>query len=327
MAPLKTCDMPISLWSPSEVLRLDPNSSGFTCIGYAPSKGRRCHNPIASANRQEAANILREMSMLDPHSESLDKRLEGLAPRLLCRRWHQNQASNMKTLWRNEIEKHYPATVRIERYAIVERYSVIYAPSVAATSTLVRMRAEPRTTSQTTSLAAHSSVQVSAPEPLPVAPITEARRRTRSHNDLNGQESRPQAEPSPTSSTQPDVTLQERNLPEPNSPPTSPVSESTRNTSSTAPQDRTAISREALHESSSIEPVTEPTTKQEPPEEPLHAHTRRTIEGDCSICCEELSTDDATVWCKAQCRQNFHVDCINTWHGFQGEWKKSCPYW
>ena len=266
--------------------------------------------------------------MLNPHSESLDKRLEGLAPRLLCRRWHQNQASDMKTLWRNEIEKHYPATVRIERYAIVERYSVIYAPSVAATSTIVRPRAEPRTTSQTTAFVAHSSVQASALEPLRVAPISEARTRTRRSNDLNGQESRPQAEPSPPSSTPPDVTLQERNLPEPNSPPTSPVTESTRNTSSTAPQDSTAISREVSHESSSVEPVVpEPTTKQEPPEEPLHTHTRRAIEGDCSICCEELRSDDATVWCKAQCRQNFHAGCINTWLVFQEEWRKSCPYW
>ena len=260
--------------------------------------------------------------MLDPHSESLDKRLEGLAPRLLCRRWHQNQAADTKTLWRNEIEKHYPATVRIERY------SVIYAPSVAAASRLVRTRAEPRTTSQTTSLVAHSSVQVSAPEPLPVAPITEARRGTRSNNDLNGQESRQQAEPNPTSSTQPDVTLQERNLPENTSPPRPPVTdEPTADPSGTAPQDRTAISREVLHESSSVEPVPVSTKKQEPPEEPLHTHARRAIEGDCSICCEELSSDDATVWCKAQCRQNFHADCIDTWLGFQGEWKKSCPYW
>ena len=78
--------MPVPLWSPSEVLQLDLNSSGSTCIGYAPSKGRRCHNPIAYDNRQEAVNILTAMSLLDPHSKRIDKRLDELAPRLLCRR-------------------------------------------------------------------------------------------------------------------------------------------------------------------------------------------------------------------------------------------------
>ena len=267
--------------------------------------------------------------MLDPHSKRLDKRLEGLAPRLLCRRWHQNQAADMRTLWRSQIERYHPAIVRIERYAIVERYTVVYAPSVAATSTLVRTRAKPRTTGQTTSLAAHSPVQVLAPEPLPVATIIEERRRTRRSNDLNGHESRQQVESNPTSSTQPDVTLQGRNLPENNSPPTSPVIEPTRGTSGALPQESTATRGEAAHERTSVEHVPEPITKEEPHEEPLHAHARRAIKGDCSICREELSSSDATVWCKAQSRHNFHAACLNTWHGFQEaeERIKTCPYW
>ncbi|KAM0797364.1 hypothetical protein BDR22DRAFT_465115 [Usnea florida] len=326
--------MPLPVWSPIEVLQLDLNSSGFTCIGYAPSKGRRCHNPIACANRQEAANILREMSMLDPHSKRLGKRLEELASRLLCRRWHQNQATDMKTLWRRQIDRHYPATVCtatvcIERYAIVERYTVVYASSVAPTSTVGRTRASPRTTGQTTSLVARSPVRALAPEPLSVATITEPRTRTSRINDLDGQESPQQAESTPTSPTQPDSPLQERTLPEPNSPPTSPVTEPTRNTSDTAaPQESTAARGEPARETSSPEHIPEPTPKPESHEEPSPHPARRPIEGECHICHEDFSSDDATVWCKAQCGQNFHEECIRTWHEFSKAHarKKECPY-
>ena len=322
--------MPLPLWLPSEVLQLDLNSSGFTCIGYAPSKGRRCHNPIACANRQEAANLLREMSMLDPHSKRLDKRLEELARRLLCRRWHQNQAADMKTLWRREIDKDYPATVRVERYAIVERYTIVYASSVAPTSTMVRTRAKPRTTGQTTSLVARSPVRAFAPEPLPLATITEPRTRTRRSNDPDGQGPPQQAESSPPSPTQPDLTRQERTLPEPSSPPTSPVTEPTRDTSDTAaPQESTAARGEAARGTSSPEHNPEPTPNPKPHEEPLPHPARRAIEGECHICHEDFSSDEATVWCKAQCHQNFHEECIRTWHAFQKAQvhKKECPYW
>ena len=320
--------MPLPLWSPSEVLQLDPHSSGFTCIGHAPSKGRRCHNPIAYANRQEAANILKEMSTLDPHSKRLDKRFEKLAPRLLCQKWHQNQAADMKALWRREIDRHFPATVRIERYTIVERYTVVYAPSVAPSSTTVRTRA----IGQSTSLLARSPVPAFALEPLPVTTITETRARATRSNDLNRQESRQQAEPSPTSSNQPDSTLQERTLPEPNSPPMSPVTEPARPTPNpAAPQETTPPRADPPHERPPPEPIhiPAPTQNPNPHEDPLPLSARRAIEGDCSICCEELGNGDATVWCKAQCRQNFHEECIETWHGTQevlGR-RRGCPYW
>ena len=98
--------MPTPQWEPAEVLRLDPYSSGFTCIGYAPSKGRRCRNPIACANRQDSAKILLEISKLDPQSQRVDDELEDLASRLLCRRWHQDQALDMKRQWRRNIESY-----------------------------------------------------------------------------------------------------------------------------------------------------------------------------------------------------------------------------
>lgn len=204
-------------WAPGDFLDLDPNSSTFTCVGYAPSKGRRCRNAIACVNRQEAAKLLLQMSRLDPHSPRLDDKLDELASRLLCRRWHQNQAADMKRKWRCGIESH---------------------------------------------LAAENSRREEE-EPA-------GRRNNESNED------------------------------------------------------------EAEEEGESEENASEiPTLEQRAQAEAHHTHDRRAIEGDCSICCEDLSSGGDTVWCRAQCRQNFHADCIGIWHTSQeadGR-RKTCPYW
>ena len=58
---------------------------------------------------------------------------------------------------------------------------------------------------------------------------------------------------------------------------------------------------------------------------------RKAIEGDCSICCEDLVANNGhdITWCKARCGQNFHTDCVDEWHAFQHRDKtvKTCPYW
>ena len=55
----------------------------------------------------------------------------------------------------------------------------------------------------------------------------------------------------------------------------------------------------------------------------------REVEGDCSICREDLLGGGDIVYCRAQCRQNVHADCVNLWHASQevdGR-TKTCPYW
>lgn len=95
-----------SSWDASDVLKVDPNAPGFTCVGWAPSKGRRCHNSIAAANRQEAAKLLSRISKLDPSSSRIEDLLDSLAPRLLCKRHHQNQACDFTEKWNDRIERY-----------------------------------------------------------------------------------------------------------------------------------------------------------------------------------------------------------------------------
>ncbi|CAF9932291.1 MAG: hypothetical protein HETSPECPRED_008324 [Heterodermia speciosa] len=90
-------------WNPYSVL--DIEKSGTICYGWAPSQNRECHNPVALANRQSAERLLSIMSNVHP-SDLLcsETRLEELAPLLLCRRYHQDQATGVVRRWKKDIE-------------------------------------------------------------------------------------------------------------------------------------------------------------------------------------------------------------------------------
>lgn len=54
---------------------------------------------------------------------------------------------------------------------------------------------------------------------------------------------------------------------------------------------------------------------------------RKPIEGDCPICCEELSAETETiVWCQAACGNNLHKSCFDQWASARGHGRVTCPY-
>jgi hypothetical protein len=77
------------------ILDLHPQN-GITCVGYAPSQGRRCQNPINKNNRAVASSRL-IISGTCSH-EQLFVELETLAERLCCWR-HGNQAGGITQQW------------------------------------------------------------------------------------------------------------------------------------------------------------------------------------------------------------------------------------
>ena len=97
-----------SQWDPEAVLGIGQVSSGITCVGYAHSKNRRCHNAIAAENRERATNLLKQMSKMDVSSpeveKSVEKSLKDLAGFLLCKNNHQDQSSSFVGIWRNKIK-------------------------------------------------------------------------------------------------------------------------------------------------------------------------------------------------------------------------------
>lgn len=54
---------------------------------------------------------------------------------------------------------------------------------------------------------------------------------------------------------------------------------------------------------------------------------RKPIEGDCPICFSGLSEErEAVVWCRAECGQNMHQECFETWARSKGSGGKvTCP--
>ncbi|KAH0368468.1 hypothetical protein KCU65_g4004, partial [Aureobasidium melanogenum] len=54
---------------------------------------------------------------------------------------------------------------------------------------------------------------------------------------------------------------------------------------------------------------------------------RKPTEGDCPICCEELSQEKETiVWCQAACGNNLHKTCFDQWAATKGHGQVTCPY-
>lgn len=56
---------------------------------------------------------------------------------------------------------------------------------------------------------------------------------------------------------------------------------------------------------------------------------RKPCEGECPICCDDMSIDEQTVWCRAAsgCGNNLHKECFNNWAASRSEgWHVTCPY-
>lgn len=54
---------------------------------------------------------------------------------------------------------------------------------------------------------------------------------------------------------------------------------------------------------------------------------RKPCEGDCPICCEELSESaEPIVWCRAACGNNLHKSCFDQWAATKRGVKVPCPY-
>ena len=87
-------------WDAEEVLGINNPAKGhWTCVGHAPSKGRRCEIMAAQHNRAAAAVLLRSLAQGSNTDQELRDVLHEIAERLLCRCFHQDQADYVATRW------------------------------------------------------------------------------------------------------------------------------------------------------------------------------------------------------------------------------------
>ncbi|KAE9365553.1 hypothetical protein N431DRAFT_431006 [Stipitochalara longipes BDJ] len=96
------------LWDPTTTLRIintDPGYQCITCVGHAPSKGRRCRIAIRSDNRDFITNTLDEIAYLSPSSPAVLSRLRSIAAAGLCVRYHQGQVETVVMQWQRKMQQ------------------------------------------------------------------------------------------------------------------------------------------------------------------------------------------------------------------------------
>lgn len=324
---------PSSQWNASEVLGIDPHSLGFTCVGHAKTQGRRCRNVIAKDNRGEAARILQTMGERNVETADFDDSLESLATCLLCRRWHvrdEHQISSKIAQWRRAIET-FRATENARRMpAPAAEMSASATTIVPQTTTpclidtLESLRREIVALNERYANALQlASSEVSSSSPQPPRPLNA------------GQTS------SQTRQTSP---VEDRNTREE---PAAPSRSAPAESGVAPPMTTQNLSEE--EQSQDIHPRTSTPEARRPSPNPVHGlpvdgvppTTRmegvarslnviqHPIEGDCPICCEDLTHGIEISWCQGQCGQNFHADCVGLWLATREDdyRPQTCPNW
>ena len=277
--------------------------------------------------------MLLKMSNLHPQSQRVDYLLEEVASRLLCRRWHQDQAAGITRQWQDNIDDYQAAEDdrRCERMddtidrlitavaARVEQLIVARLPPAPARSTVARTRATSHRTDRNTSSVA--PLRILGPPSITPSVPTRVESRGGAHNEPNREEAEQQRYSEPDPPSQQQASLRGTDHHESNPSPRSSADELTIHTPDASLREPTAMTREEVtsegdteehaieiptqaqrHEEDTEEHAIEMPTQAQRLEESPHFHDRRPIEGDCSICLVELSGDDYIAWWKAQCK-------------------------
>ncbi|KAF2469080.1 uncharacterized protein BDR25DRAFT_343888, partial [Lindgomyces ingoldianus] len=311
------------LWNPRNVLRVENDGR---CVGWAPSKGRKCHNIVAGHNLREMDDLLRKLSISQPDADSRSIRdmLKQLAIVGLCVRNHRDQAGNMYETWRERIRHAFPeGAIGVTQSGQSTRNPSSTTPSLPGSD-----RAELDELHETICVLQRGLDEILTQTSRP--------RSSRSSNDTQWQQwarsiqSRldgVSARATPQSPSQPRTTM-------PASSTTGLLSRQTPATSSTPPPDNS--SRPPAEPSSSRNS----TIQSHQPSVPSRVSTssisslnlsrasssrtcrgnhvrRRTIDEECTICQADepmsLQPLNHLVWCKAQCGRSVHKDCFESW--------------
>ncbi|KAE8370599.1 hypothetical protein BDV27DRAFT_151859 [Aspergillus caelatus] len=86
----------------SDIIHLHPSKEPW-CAGYAISQGRRCCRPIIASDCAAACSLLDEAIDKLHAGCSIDQFFQNLAPLVLCKSSHQNQASHLMATWGRQI--------------------------------------------------------------------------------------------------------------------------------------------------------------------------------------------------------------------------------
>ncbi|KAF2257791.1 hypothetical protein CC78DRAFT_549639 [Lojkania enalia] len=99
-----------TLWEPRSILNIDEDSR---CVGYAPSRGRKCLMPLAQSSLYKVESLLNMLAAKQPDATcpDLQDTLRQLAGFTLCVRFHQGQNSTIVQKWTDRISEAFPRGV------------------------------------------------------------------------------------------------------------------------------------------------------------------------------------------------------------------------
>ena len=340
---------PLTRWTPSKVLaNIDNSLCNFTCVGFARTANRRCRNLIAASNQNKAAKLVSEMSSLNLSSPDIPELLEDLAPLVLCRRWHQDQAADMVDEWKDQVDA-LRRKRRAARRAKEEERRALEEESRQnsrlrraeerrvreAVQRAVQTRPQQEAVQQANAVqqaqevapraeeASHEQDAVSRIEiqqlraqlALMCARLEELEEKNR---ELQGRTRSEQPEGHSSRMVDQDAAAEAG---VPTSIPDSPTSTSEQHVAE-EPVSSVPAPVERGEENPTSPTITPSDRLLEEPQD----LDNRAIEENCSICLESLSSENDLTRCVAQCGQRFHGDCVRIWLA-SGENTHTCPYW
>ncbi|KAF1944953.1 hypothetical protein EJ02DRAFT_463788 [Clathrospora elynae] len=318
MSSSRTTHSPSS-WEPKDVLELCDDGR---CVGYAPSKGRKCRMPIRYGNLERVNSLVTELRGQHPNAELLRPTLRRIAKHGLCLRYHTHQVDETVEKWMRRIRVAFPEALPAR--SIRTQYA---GPTVRDQS------AEHLSSSRQLILSSESLSQPSRSSTMSSSPSLPAQSEVETFQEtVAAMQEFPQTaqrRPDQLSYAPPSADIRPRISRVSMSDISSlNLSRSSTVASSSIPREiiagiigattaREDASSAAVSTASTASPVVVPTP---PPSSRrcTSTHVRRLpLNEECPICNEEgllLECDaSALVWCRSSCGRTVHKSCFDDW--------------
>lgn len=318
---------------------INPEKDRFSCVGYAPSKHRRCWNVVNGADVSSFDQHLRGFNEAElKHPEARSRKLRILAGLGLCVRYHRKtQITEVASKWdraialwlsrREASQQQSPRTSESHGRAVSvaatsshtrTRNTNSHRPSTPQTSTVIRQETRIRQSEEIIEAVEHTSSLGSA-----------SRERTQFNFTSERQPAAvspprpPEAARHPTRILTSPPRIAAAHAGQTEAMPTSARTSSTQTprtapsrAQSTVPPAATPVEQPSPVASPRVSSVRSESSRARESERCTQQHARRkTIDDDCAICQFSMTSNDLAelVWCKAQCGTNFHRECWETW--------------
>ncbi|KAF1938350.1 hypothetical protein EJ02DRAFT_457919 [Clathrospora elynae] len=306
-------------WEPKAVLEL---CNDGRCIGYAPSRGRKCQMPIRYENLKRVNSLVTDLCGQYPDAELLRPTLYQIAERGLCVRFHRYQIDEIVEKWTMRIRAAFPEAFPPSSIGTQDAGPTVGDQSGEDFSS----SRQSMSSSESLSQSSRSSTMYSSPS-LPaqsevetlqetIAAMQEVLQTAQRRLDLLSY-TPPSADTSPSISRVSTSEISSLNLSRSSTVASSGVSRDIIAGTTSATTVREDASSAAVSTASTASQVVIPAP---PPSSRrcTRTHARRLpLNEECSICHEGdllLECDaSALVWCRSSCGRTVHKSCFDDW--------------